>query len=584
MLTEERGAVAVLTAFTLVIIMSVAAFVMDIGTLRVARADMQSLADVVALDLVRDLDGRSVAQLQPVMAADASASIARNTSTVGSPPTATVELGTTSAAGAFVVLSSGAPTAVRVHVGTNVSFAFARIIGQDSGSTTRAAIANTSSNACFRLGSFAASLRSGDSSIAGVFESMLGSSSALGISMTSVGYMGLINSSISLSALATQLGVGTPDALVQQSSISVKGLLTASAQVLTASGDTNGGAVMGQIAAKVSSTVVANMGQILSIGGGQAIGSSINAIDLLGGAALGAAYLANVADHSNLLHTGVVWSAPHASNGDIALTVIEPPKQGCGMPGAASASTGQVQLVTSIGFNLPNTVGALSASSISDVTSKQASLDVDAEIGGASGTLTGMTCTSSLTETRVAISSRLTKLSVQLPFQLNGTVATTGIVPTSLIPANMIGAQVQLHLAMKSSSLVQTAAQGSGTDTAYDVPPHDYTDPQPSPGSSSSYVGLVTPTVSVDLSKSSASLVGSVLGLPVTIALDVSKLDLSSIVAAATSSVIGSSVSELVANLNDALTPVAELLGIRFAGADLFGVSTPTCSTPRLIG
>ncbi|HWU22820.1 MAG TPA: pilus assembly protein TadG-related protein [Nocardioides sp.] len=583
MRTEERGAVAILTGFMLVIIMSIAATVMDIGTLRVARADMQSLADVVALDLVRDLDGRSVAQLQPVMATDAVASIARNASTVGSPPTATVELGTTSATGAFVPMSSGTPTAVRVHLGTNVSFAFARIIGQSRGSTNRTAIANTSSNACFRLGSFAASLRSGDSSIAGVFESMLGSSSALGISMTSVGYMGLINSNISLSALATQLGVGTPDALVQQTSISVKGLLAASAQVLTSSGDTSGGAVMGQIAAKVSSTVVANMGQILSVGGGQAVGSSINAVDLLGGAALGAAYLANVADHNNLLHTGVVWSAPHASNGDIALTVIEPPKQGCGMPGSASASTGQVQLVTSIGFNLPNSIAGLSSGNINDVTTKQASLDVDAELGGASGTLTGMTCTSTLTETRVAVSSRLTKLSVQLPFQLNGTIATTGIVPTSLVPANLIGAQVQLHLAMTSSSVVQTAALGSA-DTKYDVPPHNYTDPQPSPGSSSSYVGLVTPTVSVDLSKSSASLVGKVLGLPVTIALDVSKLDLSSITSAAGASVIGSSVSELVANLNAALTPVAELLGIRFAGADLFGVPTPTCSRPRLIG
>ncbi|GAB4005799.1 pilus assembly protein TadG-related protein [Nocardioides ultimimeridianus] len=583
MLREERGAVAVLTAFTLVIIMSVAAIVMDIGTLRVARTDMQSLADVVALDLVRDLDGRTVAQLQPVMVTDAAASIARNTSTVGTRPTATVELGTTSSAGAFVVMGSGSPTAVRVHVGTNISFAFARIIGQSRGSTNRTAIANTSSNACFRLGSFAASLRSGDSSIVGVFESMLGSSSALGISMTSVGYMGLINSSISLGALATQLGLGSPSALVQQSSISVKGLLAASAQVLTSSGDTSGGAVMGQIAAKVSSTVVANMGQILSVGGGQAVGSSINAIDLLGGTALGAAYLANVADHNNLLHTGVVWSAPHASNGDIALTVIEPPKQGCGMPGTASASTGQVQLVTSIGFNLPNSVAGLSSGNINDVTTKQASLDVDAELGGASGTLTGMTCTSTLTETRVAVSSRLTKLSVQLPFQLNGTIATTGIVPTSLIPGNLIGAQVQLHLAMTSSSVVQTAAQG-GADTAYDVPPHNYTDPQPSPGSSSSYIGLVTPTVSVDLSKSSASLVGKVLGLPVTIALDVSKLDLSSIISAAGASVIGTSVSELVANLNAALTPVAKLLGIRFAGADLFGVPTPTCSRPRLIG
>ena len=584
---EERGAVAVVAAFGLVIVMAVAATVMDIGTLRVARTDMQSLADVVALDLVRDLDGRSVAQLQPVVNADAVSSIARNTTTVGTRPTATVELGSTSSGGQFVPMASGSPTAVRVSVGTNVSFAFAGIIGSHGGSTSRAAIANTSSNACFRLGSFAAALRTGDSAIAGVFESMLGSSSALGISMTSVGYMGLINSSIGLDALAAQMGFGTPEALVQQGNVSVKNLFSASAQVLNAKGDTSAGAVMGQIAAKVNATVVANVGNILSVGSGQGAGAAINAVDLLGGAALGAALIANIADHNNLLHTGVAWSAPHASNGDIALTVIEAPKQGCGLPGTATATTGQMQLITAIGFNLPNSVAGLSDSNATDLTTKQASIAVDAELGGATGTLTGTTCSTSLTETRVRISTRFTKLSVSLPFQLNGTISATGIVPAALVPAilkNAANLQVQLHLQMKASSYVETAAQGGTQDTLYDVPPHNYNDPQPSPGSSSSYLGLAAPSVSVDLANSTATLVAKVAGVNVTAAVDVTKLDLSSITTAAASSVIGTSLAEVVGNLNNALTPVAQLLGIRFAGADLFGVPTPTCSRPRLIG
>jgi hypothetical protein len=242
-----------------------------------------------------------------------------------------------------------------------------------------------------------------------------------------------------------------------------------------------------------------------------------------------------------------------------------------------------MQLATSIGFNLPNKVAGLAVGSLADASSTQTSIGIDAELGGAQGTLTGMSCSSGLTETRVRVDTRLTKLSVSMPFQANGSLSTTGIVPRSLLPAgltSLTGVTVKLNLVLNASSVVQTAANQGTQDTVYDVPPHNYKDPQPSPGSSSSYVGLVPPTVTVDLAASKATLV-TPLGNS---ALDVSKLDLSSIVSAATSSVIGTSLATVVTNLNQALTPVADLLGIRFAGADVFGVPTPTCNMPRLAG
>lgn len=581
---DERGAVAVLTAFVLVIMMGVAAIVVDIGMQRVARRDMQALADVVALDLARDLDGRTVSQLQAVVNADAAASVARNGSSLGEgAPALAVQLGAVSSTGAFQALTSGVPSAVRVQAATKVAFAFASFTGDSEGSVSRAAVSTASSNACFRLGSFAAALRTGDSALAGVFESMLGSTNALGINLKSVGYTGLLDSNIGLSALAAQLGVGSPQALVQQGNVSVKQVLSAGAQVLTANGQTSAGAVLGQIAAKVSSTVVANLGNVLSIGDGQGAGASINALDLVGGTGLAAALAASVSDHNNFLHTGVAWSAPHASNGDIDLALIEAPRQACGTPGSASASTGQLQLTASIGFNLPNKVAGLSVGSLADASSTQTSINVDAELGGAQGTLTGMSCSSALTETRVRVSTRLTKLAVSMPFQMNGSLSTTGIVPSSLLPAglkNLVGVSVQLNLVLNSASMLQTAANAGTQDTLYDVPPHNYKDPQPSPGSSSAYVALVPPTVTVDLSASKATLV-TPLGNST---LDVSKLDLSSIVSAATASVIGTSLTTVVGNLNQAVTPVAQLLGIRFAGADVFGVPTPTCGVPRLTG
>jgi len=86
---NDRGAVAaaisVLMAFVL---LAIAAFAVDIGMQRVARRDMQALADIVALDLAREIDGRTQSQLaaEGSMTNPASAlraSLGRNSDTVG---------------------------------------------------------------------------------------------------------------------------------------------------------------------------------------------------------------------------------------------------------------------------------------------------------------------------------------------------------------------------------------------------------------------------------------------------------------------------------------------------------------------
>ncbi|GAB2984572.1 pilus assembly protein TadG-related protein [Nocardioides montaniterrae] len=564
---DERGAVAVLAAFVLVIVLAVAAMVVDLGMQRVARTDMQSLADVVALDLARDLDGRTVAQLQPVVSSDAVASIARNLATVGTRPTATVELGTASSTGAFVALASGSPTAVRVSVGTRVAFAFGGITGKDSGAASRSAMAVASSNACFRLGSFAGALRSGDSAVAGVFEALVGDPDALGVNLRSVSYQGLLTSYVDLGLLAAQLGAASPQALVDRGDISVQQLLSAGARVLDAQGSSSASVILGAIAAKTSSTATVGLGDILSLGNGSALGSSVNVIDLVGAAALSAGEHTQLANQNNLLDTGVVWSTPHASSGDVGLSVIEPPREGCGAPGTATASTGQVRIATDFGFNLPNKVSGfsgLSVGTVADPTSTQGTIHVDAGLAGANGVLSGVTCGSAV-ETRVRVDTRLMTATITLPFRVKGTLSVAGL------------GLVTVDLQATASTSVSTAASTGSTDTAYDVPPHDYTDPQSSPGSNG-YVGLSPPKVSIDLAHSSATL----LGVPWKI--DLGPQGLGPLVSALTSSVIVTSLAEVTTNINAAVTPLAKLLGIQLAGADVFGVPTPTCAQPRLAG
>ncbi|NHA01875.1 hypothetical protein G5V59_25590 [Nocardioides sp. W3-2-3] len=67
---DERGAVTLVMVFVLVVMLLGSAFVVDLGVQRVARSDMQAIADLVALDLARELDGRTVTDVRPAVDAE----------------------------------------------------------------------------------------------------------------------------------------------------------------------------------------------------------------------------------------------------------------------------------------------------------------------------------------------------------------------------------------------------------------------------------------------------------------------------------------------------------------------------------
>ncbi len=60
---DERGTTIVLVAIVSIVLVTIAAFAVDLGMQRVARRDMQALADAVALDLARLVDGRTAQQI-----------------------------------------------------------------------------------------------------------------------------------------------------------------------------------------------------------------------------------------------------------------------------------------------------------------------------------------------------------------------------------------------------------------------------------------------------------------------------------------------------------------------------------------
>jgi Flp pilus assembly protein TadG len=568
---DERGTVTLLMTVMLGVLMVSSAFVVDLGMQRVARADMQALADVVALDLSRELDGRTVDQLTPVLEQKAEESVARNSGMIGDTPVVDFDLGTLDDDGDFDAMANGVPTAVSVSAATEVAFAFAGVTGVDEGAAAREAAAMSASNACFRLGSFAAALRTGDSLVGDVFEALFKDDDALAVNLKAVGYDGLLNSYIDLEALAVEMGVGTVQALVDTGAISVKSLLEAGVRVLYADGNSDASAILDKIASAVKTDVQARVGHILAVGDGSAVSSRINTVDLIGGAGLAAALNSSVADHNNLLSVGVPWNVAHTSQGDIELQVIEPPRQACGAPNdGTTASTGQVRLDADLGFNLPNRILGLDVRSTVNPTSKSASIAVRAEVAGAQAELTGLSCDGGVEEFRMRVDSRLTDISVTLPFAMSGSLdaaALEMILPPHLIP-NVAKKLLSLDLELRLSSAVQLQT----------VARTDYTDPEPSAGAAE-LVEIGAPVVSV---AATSRVWLNVAGLRTE--LDLELLDLSSILSAVSSSVIGTSLPEVVTNFNDALLPLAKLLGLRVAGADVYGVPGPMCNLPRLVG
>ncbi len=48
--------------------------------------------------------------------------------------------------------------------------------------------------------------------------------------------------------------------------------------------------------------------------------------------------------------------------------------------------------------------------------------------------------------------------------------------------------------------------------------------------------------------------------------------------------VVTKALNPLITNVNDILGPTSDLLGLTIGGADLFGVPTPQCAFPALVG
>ena len=544
---DERGAVAVVVAAFALVMVLIAAFAIDLGIQRVARRDMQSLADIVALDLVRELDGRTVEDLSPVMPDLAAQSVERNEGTLGDEPDLDVRLGELDEEGAFVELTDDedVPTAVRVVAQTAVGFAF--ISG--SGGATRSAIADLDSGACFKLGSVGVGL---DTKRSALLNSLIGDALGSSVNLSLASYQGLANASIALADLVdvTSLGVGTVDELLT-TEVSLAGLYNASATVLDNQGKTAQADIFQALALQVGPVPKVTLGDLLSAetGNGAAANAAFNALDLLYGSAL----LSNGESFVEVPSLGI-------NLGIVTLTgsvrVGQPAKQGCGRVDKATATTQQVE--TNLDGNIASLPGVNALSIIKINTTTIAIDDLAINAASASGTLKSAQCgqPSETDPDRISV------------FATPGLVQVDGDLAIRL-GADLIGGLVKLVINIPATINADSSAPGQLVPMTFESLA-DYSVAHPA---GSAGVGLGPSAITLDTAHTTvtATLLGFPFNLGGTLAGIVNAL----------SGILGS----LTSSLNNAvILPLLNTLGVRLASADVYGVPRPLCGEPALRG
>jgi len=454
--TQDRGAVIPIVALLLPVLMVMTAFAVDLGSQRVLRRDLQADADVIALDLVRLADGRTLDAIQTDAdyLAYVNESFANNdlpeVTTVGE-LAAIVTYGDWDDARDPQFVPSGptdVPNAVRVVLSGSQDYRFM----PGSGGSTRAAVATTDGLAVFSVGSRLASLSTDDSwllnpilsalfnppdiipfaSGAAVPFSFTGAPTSAsettpteeaeptgGVSLDALSYTGLANANIVLEDIlghafadvaAVDAGVASPsDVLLTD--IKLLTLVEASADALAASGE--GAEITAAVdyllglALNVDPDLTVNLGDLLGLDvsqPGAVLGTAFNLFDLL----MASAQLANA---TNLVDVGVSLppdlfaSIPGVRNlsdvvnptADLSLTVVEGPQFGSGRPNdpSAFAETSQVDLDLEVGVRLNIDLGALDWGSLlpeRELATIELALPVSVDVAKARSTLTELVC------------------------------------------------------------------------------------------------------------------------------------------------------------------------------------------------
>lgn len=513
----ESGVIAILTSLiTCFTLIPLAAVAVDIGVQRVARRDIQSVADMVSLDLARQLDGRTAQVIGSNLQALADKSAARNSAGTGA-IVVTPQLGVVDEAAfdpndpdAYFTPVSGTaiPNAVKVTASTSVDFS----IRSGSGGVWRTSIAKSQKYACFSLGSFALNLNSAQSAL---LNHLVNDS----LNLSAISYTGLANADVSLLGLATELGVGTPSELANLSNLSLNDLFLATAVVLQAEGgDAADVTLLNQLAtANLSALPRITFGDVLDLNSAPeaALDATVNVLDLVSTAAF-------VANGTNALAIpSLTAGIPNVSSVTASLKVIEKPQDGCHQVGD-QVRTAQVDLDITVNLVNLNVLALVVA---------ETTLTLHVSLAEAIGTLTNIDCGPGAPYgIDLSVASSLSQLSAHLEITLRSLglpIARVDVMPTTNAPA----ATNQIQFRHPPDAYDVAKSTGSGVAL--------------------SPISLTTANITV-------------LGLPLGVTTG-------GLLTGIVGTILTPIVNPLIANTNAILVgPLADLLGLNLAGADVY--------------
>ncbi len=563
----ERGAVLVFVALIVVLLVPLSALAVDLGMQRVVRRDMQALADLVALDLSRELDGRTQAQLGPALdpASTTSAlsqSVARNRSALGDTPTVIAELGSWD--GMTFDTSTDPPTAVRVTAEGAVDFAFSA----GSGSASRSAIGSTIKSACYSIGSFAARFSSADSALISTLVGPMNELLRPQANLSAADYTGLASAQLSLSDLAAAAGLGSTDQLLT-GTIAARQLITASMVALGRQASVNTVAISaldrllkGQ--AELDTPVLLTQVVSVSPTDSAALQTDLSVLDLVTGTILLAdgthgLQLDNVDLETSIEDIAVLTSA--------SLSVIEKPQIACGTYGSAEAraQTSQVSGTAQATLTLPTPIdvggGVI-------VETEPANVLLTVNLGGATGQLAGEpVCNTGTPGDPDRLSARIQSGVATYSF-----ATTLGFRTT--VDGGVLG-DVEISWTQTVGAGQLMPDQGTVADLL--IPPNDVT-PVSTGSGGSALGGATVASVATDVEATIKAT-----GVPVPVA-TVTPLLQPLAASLATHANVDGTLDSLATRIDGYLTPLLTLLGLNSSGADVFAVGRPICGAPVLRG
>ena len=320
---SEKGAVIPIVALSLTFLMAATALSVDIGRLAARTRDLQSVADLAALDGARLLDGRSELALYPAVESAVADSADRNDFAGG----LAVDLGCFDRPTSTWDTGCARPDSVRVTATDDVPFYFQA----GTKTTSRTGTAQRDPWVDFSIGSLEAGIDPDLSSpitvtrkveilnvvIDAFFE--VGLPDVVDVNIDLVGYQGLAAADILLGDLAAELGFGSPDEMLA-SEVSAEDVVVAMVDILDAQGNTAAAEALDSFATDIDNNTELDLGELfeLSSGNGSAADASVSALDLL----VGGAQVVNGVNFVDTAFTGAIGPV-QISNLD--LVVVENP-------------------------------------------------------------------------------------------------------------------------------------------------------------------------------------------------------------------------------------------------------------------